>query len=159
MKIVTFPHPSLLKKASKVTVFGPEIKLLLDKMYETMKLSGGIGLAANQVELPFSMFVMDGPDGPLYFVNPKIVWKSKAMAQIREGCLSAPGEAVVIARAAIIKIEFQDETGEKKMKIFNDIYSICAQHETDHLDGKAFLEHHSLTKVQRNQLKSKWGVK
>lgn len=159
MKVVKFPHKSLFTKTEPVTVFGPELKVLLDKMYETMVLNKGIGLAANQVELVFRMFVMEGPEGPLYLVNPKIVWESKALASIREGCLSAPAEFVVLGRHSIVKVEFQDETGEKKTKLFNDLYAICVQHEIEHLDGKAFLSHKSLTKIQRKQLHKKWGIK
>jgi peptide deformylase len=159
MKIVSFPHKSLFTKTQPVTVFGPELKVLLDRMYEIMASNKGIGLAANQVELTFRMFVMQGPDGPIYLVNPRIVWESKANASIREGCLSAPAEFVVLGRSAIVKVEYQDETGEKKTKIFNDIYAVCVQHEIEHLDGKSFMHHKSLTKVQKKQLQAKWGIK
>lgn len=159
MKIVKFPHKSLFTKTQQVTVFGPELKVLLDRMYQVMLENKGIGLAANQVELTFRMFVMEGPDGPIYLVNPKIVWESKTNASIREGCLSAPAEFVVLGRSAIVKVEYQDETGATHTKLFNDIHAVCAQHEIEHLDGKAFLQHKSLTKVQKKQLQSKWGIK
>jgi peptide deformylase len=159
MKIVSFPHKSLFTKTKPVTVFGPELKVLLDKMYEVMVANKGIGLAANQVELTFRMFVMEGPDGPIYLVNPKIVWESKAPASIREGCLSAPGEFLVLKRSAIVKVEYQDETGQTQAKLFNDLYAICVQHEIEHLDGKSFLQSKSLTKIQRKQLEAKWEIK
>lgn len=159
MEIVKFPHPALFRKCKPVTVFGAELKVLLDKMYEVMINANGIGLAANQVGLEFRMFVMQGEDGPLYLVNPKIVWSSREFARIREGCLSAPKEFVVLARTAIVKVEFQDEKGEKRSKIFNDLRAVCTQHEIEHLDGKSFLEHKSLTKIQKNTLKAKWGIK
>ena len=156
MKVVKFPHKSLFTKTKPVTVFGPELKVLLDRMLEVMHEHNALGLAANQVELTFRMFVMNGPDGPFFLVNPKITWESHAIAKIKEGCLSAPGERLVLPRSALVKVEYQDETGEAKMKIFNDIYAICVQHEVDHLDGKSFMDHKSLTKVQKNLLKSRW---
>lgn len=159
MKIVNFPNKSLFTKTTPVTVFGPELKVLLDRMYEVMVENKGVGLAANQVELSFRMFVMQDIDGkPVYLVNPKIVWDSRELAKIKEGCLSAPAEFVVLRRSAIVKVEFQDENGDKKTRIFNDLRAVCVQHEIEHLDGKSFLEHDSLTKIQKNQLQSKWGV-
>lgn len=160
MKIVKFPDPSLFVKTQPVTVFGPELKVILDRMYDVMIAEGGIGLAANQVGLNFRMFVMKGKeDKPLYLVNPEITWETRSVSRVREGCLSAPGEFVSLIRPDLVKVEFQDEKGEKNFYIFNGIYSVCAQHEIEHLDGKSFMKHKSLTRVQQNQLKAKWGIK
>ena len=159
MKVVKFPHKSLFVKMTPVTVFGQELKVLLDLMYKVMVDNKGVGLTANQVELTFRMFVMQVDEKPLYLVNPKIVWESRENAKIREGCLSAPAEFIVLGRSAIVKVEYQDETGAKKTKMFNDLMAVCVQHEIEHLDGKSFLEHRSLTKIQKNKLKSKWGIK
>lgn len=158
MKIVSFPHKSLFTKTKPVTVFGPELKYLLESMYEVMVSHRGVGLAANQVELTFRMFVMQVEEKPLFLVNPRIIWESRELAKIREGCLSAPAEFIVLGRSALVKIAYQDETGAEKTKLFNDLLVVCVQHEIEHLDGKSFLEHKSLTKVQKNQLKARWGI-
>lgn len=160
MKVVRFPHPALFQKTHPVTVFGPELKYLLDVMYDTMVENKGIGLAANQVEIFLRMFVMqDSDEKRVYLVNPKITWTSRENSKIREGCLSAPAQFVVLGRSAMIKVEYQDETGAKCSRLFNDIYAVCVQHEIEHLEGKSFLEHKSLTRIQQNQLKAKWGIK
>lgn len=160
MKVLVFPHPKLLVKCRPVTVFGPELKVLLDSMYKVMVEESGIGLAANQVGLEFRMFTMQSRDGTqLNLVNPEIVWSSRVPAPIREGCLSAPNTFVVLNRPSIVKIKFQDELGTEHTKMFNDIHAVCAQHEIDHLDGKSFLEHKSLTKAKKQELARKWGLK
>jgi peptide deformylase len=161
MDILKFPHPALFKECKEVSVFSPELKVLLEAMWETMIRSHGLGLAANQVGLEFKMFTMHGPnEEKLFIINPKVIRKSLKSANIREGCLSAPGEFIVIGnRADWIQIEFQDETGSVHKRIFNDLYAICVQHEMEHLMGKSFLQSKTIPKDKRYELKKKWGVK
>lgn len=161
MQILKFPSPELFQVCKEVTVFGPELKVLLDSMWDTMVANSGMGLAANQVGLSFRMFVMIGPEGErLYIVNPKIVQKSIVSANLEEGCLSAPGEKLTLEeRADWVKVEYQDETGAKHEKVFKRIYSVCVQHETDHLNGKTHLQSESLHKARRKELAKKWGLK
>jgi len=161
MTILKFPSPELFQVCKEVTVFGPELKVLLDSMWDTMIANNGMGLAANQVGLSFRMFVMIGPEGErLYIVNPKIVQKSIVSANLEEGCLSAPGEKLTLEeRADWVKVEYQDETGTKHEKVFKRIHSVCVQHETDHLNGKTHLQSESLHKARRKELAKKWGLK
>lgn len=160
MQILKFPHPELFIPCTEVTVFGSELKTLLDLMWEVMVEARGLGLAANQVGLRQRMFTMQGIEGERFnLVNPKIVWKSRAIAKIKEGCLSAPGEFLFLNRADIVKVEFQDENGEKKTKLFGDVQAICVQHEIEHLDGKAFIQNRTLSKEKRQELARKWGLK
>lgn len=161
MQILKFPAPELFQICKEVTVFGPELKTLLDSMWDTMVANNGMGLAANQVGLSFRMFVMLGPDNQrFYIVNPKIVQRSVASAGLQEGCLSAPGEMLTLdERADWVKLEYQDETGAKQEKVFKKIHSVCVQHETDHLDGKTHLLSGSLHKARRKELAKKWGIK
>lgn len=161
MQILRFPDPALFVECSEVSVFGPELKLLLESMYETMVNGNGIGLAANQVGLTFRMFTMrTEKDEKLFLVNPKIVRRSVISANAREGCLSAPGEFLVLEeRAAWVKVEYQDETGTQKEKVFHGLESVCVQHEIDHLNGKSHLQSKSLNKAKRKELAKKWGIK
>lgn len=130
-------------------------------MWDTMVKGQGIGLAANQVGLTFRMFTMLGPkEEKFYIVNPKIVKRSVVPANLREGCLSAPGEFLVLdERASWVKLQFQDETGKNQEMVFKDIYAVCVQHETDHLDGTSHLQSKSLKKAKRKELAKKWGIK
>lgn len=168
MKIIKFPDPILFKKCKEVTVFGKELEVLLESMWDTMVDGKGIGLAANQVGLSYRMFVMEfmadvkpgSKKEKIFFVNPKILSRSAAPAEQKEGCLSAPGEFLTLAeRSAWVQVEYQNEKGEKQTRVFKGIYSVCVQHEIDHLDGKSHLLSKSLSKALRKQLAKKWGIK
>lgn len=160
MKILQFPNPILFEKCQEVDQFDQPLLDLLNQMHETMLSERGIGLSANQVGSNKRLFVMSYMAKPLFLINPKIVWKSREMSSITEGCLSAPGEFLhIFDRASIVKVEFQDENGIKKSKIFNDIHSIVCQHEIDHLNGKSFLQSKTLTKETRKELEIKWKLR
>lgn len=160
MDILKFPNPFLITATYQVTVFGDELKVLLDSMYEVMKEHNGIGLAANQVGLLHRMFVMEGPKGRINIVNPAIVSSSIQKINVREGCLSAPGTFVVIpTRASWVQLCYSDETGKSNIVTLKDVHAVCVQHEIDHLDGKIFMLDKSIPKHERKCLAKKWGIK
>lgn len=161
MKILKFPNSSLFEVCKEVTVFGPELKILLKSMFDTMIENNGIGLAANQVGLKFRMFVMLGPmTEKVYLVNPKILGRSIVSANLKEGCLSAPGELLILEeRSQWVKVSYQDETGKLHEKVFSGISAVCVQHEMDHLNGKSHLMSKSLNKSKRKELAKRWGIK
>lgn len=159
MNILLFPNPLLFEVMPEVTVFGEELKILLDSMYDLMKNSNGMGLAANQVGLSLRMFVMEGPNGRVNLVNPKIVVRSKFQANLREGCLSAPGDFVTVpSRAEWVDVGFQDEEGTYKRLVLKGIFAVCFQHELDHLNGKTFLSDKSIPRNIRKPLAKKWKL-
>lgn len=161
MKILTFPHPSLFTVCKEVSVFGPELKTLLNAMWDAMELNNGIGIASNQVGLDYSMFVMKGPEVKKFLiVNPKIVKESSTNISYKEGCLSAPGELVTINnRASWVTIDYQNEDGLKTTTTFHGLFAVCVQHEIEHLQGKSFLQSKSLPRAKRREYSSKWGLK
>lgn len=161
MRILKYPDPILFEICKEVTVFGPELKILLDSMWDTMVEGKGVGLAANQVGLTFKAFVMLDPnDEKLYVVNPAIIKRSVVSANLKEGCLSAPGEFLTLSeRASWVQLRFQDETGKQHERVFKDIYAVCIQHETDHLLGKSHLQSKSIPKAKRKDIAKRWGIK
>jgi peptide deformylase len=160
MTILKFPNPMLITATYEITVFGEELKVLLDAMYESMKAKNGLGLAANQVGLLHRMFVMEGPEGRINLVNPVIVWRSISAANLREGCLSAPGDFVIVpSRSREIHVKFQDEKGESHVKSLTGLHAVCVQHEIDHLNGQIFFANKSIPKSKRQPLMKKWGIK
>lgn len=161
MNILKFPHPNLLIECKEVSVFGPELKVLLESMWDTMMNKNGLGLASNQVGLDYRMFTMQGPENEkLFVVNPKIINRSTQGANQKEGCLSAPGEFVILnERSMWVQIIYQDETGGLRGGTFRGLHAVCVQHEIDHLDGKSHLQSKSLPRARRRQLAKKWGLK
>ena len=129
-----------------------ELKEFVDKMFETMKKYGGIGLSANQVGKPYRMFVMgDHPNiskGKKWLcINPKITNVTKDLIRYKEGCLTFPFLFLDIERPQDISVEYLDENLEKKEEHMTGIVARCFQHEFDHMQGIVFTEHVSKLKL------------
>jgi len=161
VEILSFPHPNLFFVCREVTVFGPELLVLLESMWDTMVDRNALGLASNQVNLKYRMFVMRGPNREkLFIVNPKVIKHSQGTIWQKEGCLSASGELMIyLSRPGWVTLEYQNEKGEKCSRTFEDMLSACVQHEIDHLDGKSYLLHKSVPKDRRIILAKKWDLK
>lgn len=161
LRVLEFPHPLLLTPTYPETAFNTILKTWLDDMWETMVAENGLGLSANQVGFMTSAFVMKNENGErLNIVNPVVLEKSDVPAMLKEGCLSAKGEFVILKeRPSWVKISYQDETGEKKEGIFRGIHAVCVMHEMDHLLGKSHLQSPSLNRAQKRAFAKKWGLK
>ena len=119
-------------------------------MAEAMDRFGGIGLSANQVGLPYKMFVMKTADkGTVGFFNPKITRVSQDTDLLKEGCLSFPDMYLMIKRSKMIELEYQDSDGEKHTLVLEGMAARCVQHECDHLNGILFLQRASRLKLER----------
>lgn len=119
-------------------------------MAEAMDRFGGIGLSANQVGLPYKMFVMKTADkGTVGFFNPKITRVSQDTDLLKEGCLSFPDIYLMIKRSKMIELEYQDSDGETHSLVLEGMAARCVQHECDHLNGILFLQRASRLKLER----------
>ncbi len=123
-----------------------EIIQLVAQMRRIMHAANGIGLSANQIGLNFNMFVAEVPDvdqGGMKFYalfNPKIEKKSEDMALLEEGCLSIPGKWGHVPRAERVTLAGFDKNGKPvKIKAWGLLAHVF-QHETDHLQGKLFID-------------------
>jgi len=142
-EIIIVPHPSLRKKAVKVTDFGSDLQELIDDMIISMREASGAGLAAPQVNVSQQVILVEyGQDEneeipPTLYVtiNPKITRFSKELVSGAEGCLSIPGLMGEVERAHEIIVEGQDRFGVPlKMELQGWVARIF-QHEIDHLNG------------------------
>lgn len=111
---------------------------LSGRLKTTMKLYGGIGLAANQCSLPFRVFVIGNGDESIACFNPRIISISEKKNEINEGCLSFPGMFLKIERPEFIEVEFENENGRTVRTKFSGVTARCFQHELDHLNGIKF---------------------
>jgi len=152
-EIKKYPDPILRKKTEEVKEITPEIKKLIEDMKETMINGDGAGLAAPQVGVLKRIIIVDAGKGPLAFINPKIIRKSKETQTIEEGCLSFPGFFLKIKRAREAEIEAENGKGEKTHFKANGIFATIFQHEVDHLDGILFIDRISFW--QRYRIKDK----
>ena len=149
-KILTEPDPFLRQVSKDVEKVDDEIRKLMDDMLETMYEAPGIGLAAIQVGDPKRVIVIDlSKDGikrPQYFVNPRIIIKSKNNSTYEEGCLSVPGQFAEVDRPDQCHISYIDYNGKKKELKAEGLLATCIQHEMDHLEGILFIDYLSKLK-------------
>jgi len=120
-------------------------KELSDKMFDTMKKYGGIGLSANQVGLPFNMFVLgDHPEIEkglkMTCFNPMIISSSVEEETMKEGCLTFPFVFLNITRPRKVVVKYEDENGDLKEGSLDGMISRVFQHEYDHMLGKTFVD-------------------
>lgn len=146
MEILKYGDPLLRRKSKIVKPGDPDIAAgLLERMFEDMHSSDGIGLAAPQIGILKKIVVIHIPGDPEYIlklINPKITWASEEMASCEEGCLSVPGVYEAVERPASVTVEYSDENFEPCIiEKAEGLLAVCLQHEIDHLEGKLFIDH------------------
>ena len=150
LKILIFPDPKLRKVAKKIDKFDKSLEMLSKNMLKTMYEAEGIGLAATQVDIHIRLVVMDLSEErnePRVFVNPEYTILDKSPFTYEEGCLSIPGFNEEISRPSKILLKWQDLQGNFHEEEPDGIFTVCAQHEIDHLDGKLFVDYLSLSLI------------
>jgi peptide deformylase len=156
-KILTEPDIFLRQISHEVEKVDDDIRKLMDDMLETMYAAPGIGLAAIQIGVPKRVIVIDlskeKEKKPLYFVNPKIIVKSKNESTYEEGCLSVPGQFAEIHRPNECRISYVDYNDNKKILKAEGLLATCIQHEMDHLEGILFIDY--LSKLKKNYIVKK----
>jgi peptide deformylase len=146
VRIVPYCHPALRYDSRPVTSIDDRLRASVREMFELMYESHGIGLAANQVALPFRFFVLnltadpEKPEEEQVFLNPEIVKRHGAIED-EEGCLSFPGVYARVHRAKKIRVRAYDLKGNPIEVEAEDLFSRALQHETDHLCGKLFIDY------------------
>ena len=177
-RILIYPDPLLRKPTERVNTedfdhpeIGSTTLFLFEKMLHDMEdtleeVDRGAALAANQIGLPYRMFVvnqmltqrtgMESKDHPAdmkilgippWIINPEIMERSKETMPMTEGCLSFPGIQLKVKRHqwVTVKYEFLTRTrGFSELKTTTETYDKfwgqVFQHEIDHLDGKLFVD-------------------
>lgn len=161
LPIYAYGSPVLRKKGENITPEYPQLKELLDNMYETMYNSHGIGLAAPQIGLPIRIFIVDG--SPIddieptnfkqTFINPEIIKEWGDEWKYEEGCLSIPTIRENVFRKPELTIRYLDENFVEHEKSFSGMAARIIQHEYDHIEGKLFVDH--ISPLKRNLIKGK----
>ena len=145
MEIVQFDHPALRWKSKPITQINAQLRDTVRQMFELMYEAKGIGLAANQVALPYQFFIVNLTSDPvegeeeLVFINPEIVHR-KGSVEGEEGCLSLPELYGQVRRAEEIVVDAFDLDGNGFQMTLTELPARVVQHETDHLDGTLFID-------------------
>jgi len=121
-----------------------EIDEILRRMRRIMREANGVGLSANQIGLPYRLFVAEvpGKDGMKFYAifNPELEKIEKEKVVMEEGCLSVPGIYGNVERPSRLILKGQDKHGKSvRIKAWGFLARVF-QHEVDHLSGKLFLE-------------------
>ena len=155
MQIITYPHPTLRHKSLPVKRVDAELRQMVAEMFELMYASRGIGLAANQVDLPLRLFIMNlegekGKGEEFVFINP-VVSHPKGSEAKEEGCLSLPELYAEVVRPKRVRIQAYGIDGREIQADVDGMFARCAQHEVDHLDGVLFIDRVNPTMIPELQ--------
>ena len=135
---------------------------LATAMMQVMNDYKAVGISANQLGIPFSVFVLRGYPTNFVCFNPKIVFYSPELEVEEEGCLSFPAMFMKVERPKSVYAEFTDENGQVHQEWFDGLTARCFLHETDHMNGIKYTKYVgpvALKMAKQKQLKKIKTVK
>lgn len=160
--IVQSPNRILRESTQPVDVSRPDLKKIIEEMKKVLLSQTdpeGVGLAANQVGIPLSLFLArwtTKKNEPIHvFINPEIVEHSENFLKEDkktplEGCLSLPKFYGHVKRYEWVKVKYQITdyslpstavvSSQWSVDRFEGFPATVIQHEIDHLNGRIFVE-------------------
>ena len=170
LPIVAYGASVLRKVCDPIDSSYPNIKVLIDDMWETMYESNGVGLAAPQINKHIRLFVVDSaqifanaepeddtyPDAPgvkKVFINAQIVELSGKEWIYNEGCLSIPKIREDVSRHENVTLSYLDENFVSHTETFTGMTARVILHEYDHIEGKLFIDY--VKPLKRKMLQGK----
>ena len=179
LPVVAYGSTVLKQLAAEIQSDYPDLKLLIDNMFETMYAANGVGLAAPQVGHSIRLFIVDAspfadeePELQGFkkvFINATIMDETGDNWTFNEGWLSIPGIREDITRKKNIVVEFLNENFEPERIECAGYMARIIQHEYDHSEGKLFTDRISslrktllaakLANISRGQVKVDYRMK
>ena len=164
LPIYTYGQPVLRKVAQDIEADFPDLKQLIEDMYETMDKSDGVGLAAPQIGKAIRVIVISldvlKEDFPEYagfrhaYINPHIIeFDDSEISTLEEGCLSLPGIHEPVKRPTRIHVQYRDENFEPHDEWVEGYLARVMQHEIDHLEGHVFTDR--ISPLRKQMVKNK----
>jgi peptide deformylase len=150
LQIIQYPHPTLRHVSKPLKRVDKELHEIVRGMFELMYAAKGVGLAANQVDLPYRLFIINlqsdtgAADQEFVFLNP-VLTSRKGNAEAEEGCLSLPGLYGDVKRPERIVLNAYSLAGQELTMELDGLFARAVQHEIDHLDGILFIDRLSPT--------------
>ena len=170
LPIYSYGHPILRQKTDEIDANYPDLKALIDNMWETMYNANGVGLAAPQIGLALRLFIIDArpfaADPEIsevekqiienfkhVFINPTVIESGGELIDFNEGCLSIPDIRGEVTRDDEVTISYYDLDFNHHQLHLTGLASRVVQHEYDHIEGKLFTD--KISPFKRKILKSK----
>ncbi|MCF0233923.1 MAG: peptide deformylase [Thermoguttaceae bacterium] len=157
MRVVKYPHPILRYACKPLRKIDQGVRDIVAEMFELMYENRGVGLAANQVELPYQLVVLNQTGDPdvkeeeYVLINP-IIGKMRGRVEGEEGCLSFPDLHMNVTRADEVEFQAINLKGELCSYRWKGFQARIVQHETDHLKGRCFYQQAS----EAAQIENRW---
>ena len=161
LPVYIYGQQVLRKVAQDIPLDYPNLKELIQNMFETMEASDGIGLAAPQIGRSIKLLVIDGTplandhldckDFKRVLINPEIVEESPERVTYEEGCLSFPGVHERVTRAERIRVKYLNERFEPVEEALGGFAARIVEHECEHLAGELFIDNISPIRRQLNK--------
>jgi len=159
LPIYLYGQPVLRTETEEIDPDYPDLRKLIDDMWETMYASEGVGLAAPQIGRSIRLIVLDGSvfaddfpeckDSKMVLINPILdVIEDTAPVSRAEGCLSLPGLSENVRRVEHVRLNWLDENFEEHEQEFSGFLSRIMQHEYDHLEQMVYTDHISPIRKQ-----------
>lgn len=142
LQVVKYPDPRLREVCTPVETIDEPLAMLVERMWELMLDSRGVGLAAPQVGVTIRLFAASpsfDPEDLRVYINPRIIEASGATDE-DEGCLSFPQIYTRVKRSATVVVEAIDLEGNTFQETCSDLHARIIQHEIDHLDGRLMVD-------------------
>ena len=144
LQVIRYPHPTLRHRSRPIRRVDAALRKMVAEMIDLMYEHEGVGLAANQVDLPLRIFVANpsgerGDGEELVVINPEIQ-RPKGNESAQEGCLSLPGLYGQVKRPKTVRLSGFDLRGQAIDREVDGFLARVIQHENDHLDGVLFFD-------------------
>jgi len=144
LQLIQYPHPTLRFTSKPLARVDDSLREMIEQMFQIMYEHRGVGLAANQVNLPLRLFIAN-PTGEkdsgeeLVFLNP-VIQKASGTIEADEGCLSLPGLHGTVKRNKSVQVNAYSMDGKEINLKVEGFLARIIQHEVDHLDGVLFID-------------------
>ena len=147
--VLKMGDPRLLRIAPPVETFGtPELRALVDDLFDTMRATDGVGIAAPQIGIDLQVVIFGFEQNPRYpdenavpetvLINPVIMPLTDQEDEAWEGCLSVPGLRGLVPRLTKIRYTGFDLAGNLIDREVEGFHARVVQHECDHLIGRLY---------------------
>ncbi len=132
--------PVLHAPAKKPRLSRPELEALVARMFASMMVAHGIGIAAPQIGVALRVAIMDVDEAGIVAIEPTIEWTSEEKEETSEGCLSVRGLYGMLERPLAARLVADDPAGKRFTLMGDEFGAQCMLHETDHLNGILYVD-------------------